>query len=184
MRVAICCTSACSSVPVAAGTCRNTGAALSAGTYTPAGLDVSIQGEVLNLLSRLQRDMVLGILVITHNLNVVRHVADRMAIMYLGRIVEQGGAQEVFDQPRHPYTAALLSANPSPDPDRARQHIELQGEVPGLLHRPSGCEFHTRCPRARAECSDAFPPLARDGNARVYHCLFPMNHLDKPTAAA
>ena len=82
-----------------------------------AGLDVSIQGEVLNLLSRLQQEMGLGILIITHNLNVVRHVADQMAIMYLGRFIEQGNWQQIFSQPRHPYTAALLSANPSPDPD-------------------------------------------------------------------
>jgi len=106
-----------------------------------AGLDVSIQGEVLNLLSRLQQEMGLGILMITHNLNVVRHVADQMAIMYLGRFIEQGNSQQIFSQPRHPYTAALLSANPSPDPDAQSGQIELLGDVPSLLQRPSGCEF-------------------------------------------
>ena len=83
---------------------------------------------------------------ITHNLNVVRHVADQMAIMYLGRFIEQGNSQQIFNQPRHPYTAALLSANPSPDPDAQPGQVELLGDVPSLLQRPSGCEFHTRCP--------------------------------------
>jgi len=139
-----------------------------------AGLDVSIQGEVLNLLHRLQREMGLGILVITHNLSVVRHVADRVAIMYLGRIVEWGGVEEVFGRPRHPYTAALLSANPSPDPDDERPRIELHGEVPGLLHRPSGCELHTRCPRSRPECRVTFPPATGSEGARACHCHFPI----------
>jgi len=140
-----------------------------------AGLDVSIQGEILNLLSGLQREMGLGILFITHNLNVVRHVADRMAIMYLGRFVEQGDSQVIFDQPRHPYTAALLSANPSPDPDAQTDRIELIGEVPSLLHRPSGCEFRTRCPRARPQCESLFPGITEGANNRVFHCFFPMD---------
>jgi oligopeptide/dipeptide ABC transporter ATP-binding protein len=140
-----------------------------------AGLDVSIQGEILNLLSNLQREMGLGILFITHNLNVVRHVADRMAIMYLGRFVEQGDAQVIFEQPRHPYTAALLSANPSPDPDAQTDRIELIGEVPSLLHRPSGCEFRTRCPRARPQCERDFPGVTSSENNRVFHCFFPMD---------
>ena len=124
-----------------------------------AGLDVSIQGEVLNLLSRLQQEMGLGILIITHNLNIVRHVADQMAIMYLGRFIEQGDSQQIFSQPRHPYTAALLSANPSPDPDAQSTQIELLGDVPSLLQRPTGCEFHTRCPRAQSLCSGFLPGL-------------------------
>jgi len=139
-----------------------------------AGLDVSIQGEVLNLLSRLQRDMGLGILIITHNLNVVRHVADRMAIMYLGRFVEQGDSQRVFSRPRHPYTAALLSANPSPDPDAQLGRVELVGEIPSLLHRPSGCEFHTRCPRARERCTASFPELTGSAGEQAFNCHFPM----------
>jgi len=139
-----------------------------------AGLDVSIQGEVLNLLSRLQDEMGLGLLIITHNLNVVRHVADQMAIMYLGRFVEQGDSQQIFSRPRHPYTAALLSANPSPDPDARLDRIQLKGEVPGLLHRPTGCEFHSRCPRAREQCSVSFPELTRGAGNQSFNCFFPM----------
>jgi len=139
-----------------------------------AGLDVSIQGEVLNLLSRLQQEMGLGILMITHNLNVVRHVADQMAIMYLGRFIEQGNSQQIFSQPRHPYTAALLSANPSPDPNAQSGQIELLGDVPSLLQRPSGCEFHTRCPRAQARCRSSFPDLTTSTGKQQFNCFFPM----------
>jgi len=139
-----------------------------------AGLDVSIQGEILNLLSRLQKEMGVGILMITHNLNVVRHVADQMAIMYLGRFIEQGNSQQIFDQPRHPYTAALLSANPSPDPDAQYSQIELKGDVPSLLQRPSGCEFHTRCPRAKVQCRNAFPELTATNGNQQFNCFFPM----------
>jgi len=139
-----------------------------------AGLDVSIQGEVLNLLARLQQEMGLGIVLITHNLNVVRHVADRMAIMYLGRFIEQGDAQAIFDQPRHPYTAALLSANPSPDPEASHDRLELSGEVPSLLQRPAGCEFHTRCPRVRDRCRQSFPERSEAGSGRFVHCFFPL----------
>ena len=124
-----------------------------------AGLDVSIQGEVLNLLSGLQQEMGLGIMIITHNLNIVRHVADQMAIMYLGRFIEQGDSQQIFSQPRHPYTAALLSANPSPDPDAQSNRIELLGDVPSLLQRPTGCEFHTRCPRAQRAVQNFLPRI-------------------------
>jgi oligopeptide/dipeptide ABC transporter ATP-binding protein len=139
-----------------------------------AGLDVSIQGEVLNLLSRLQREMGVGILMITHNLNVVRHVADQMAIMYLGRFIEQGHSRQIFSQPRHPYTAALLSANPSPDPNAQPSQIELIGDVPSLLQRPSGCEFHTRCPRAQARCRSSFPDLTTRSGNQQFNCFFPM----------
>jgi len=140
-----------------------------------AGLDVSIQGEVLNLLARLQEYMGLGILLITHNLNVVRHVADRMAVMYLGRFVEQGSSEKVFKQPRHPYTAALLSANPGTDPDARAERIELSGEVPSLLRRPSGCEFHTRCPRAHERCKGDFPVTMTEDCGHMFNCYFPMD---------
>ena len=139
-----------------------------------AGLDVSVQGEVLNLLSQLQQEMGLGILVITHNLNIVRHVADQMAIMYLGRFIEQGDSGQIFTQPRHPYTAALLAANPSPDPDAQASRIELKGDVPGLLQRPPGCEFHTRCPGVREKCRKSFPEASTDGESRQYHCFYPL----------
>lgn len=142
-----------------------------------AGLDVSIQGEVLNLLARVQQETGLGILIITHNLNIVRHVADDMAIMYLGRFVEQGDSRQILSDPRHPYTAALLSANPGLDPEASRSRIELIGEVPSLLHRPRGCEFHTRCPRARETCTETFPESTRGAGARTFNCHFPMGCL-------
>ncbi len=136
-----------------------------------AGLDVSIQGEVLNLLSDLQQELGLGILIITHNLNIVRHVAKHMAIMYLGRFLEQGLSELVFQRPRHPYTAALLAANPSTNPDAVPNRIDLTGEVPSLLQRPPGCEFHNRCPRVQAECRESFP--GRDGTdgKQVWNCF-------------
>ncbi len=137
-----------------------------------AGLDVSIQGEVLNLLNELQERLGLTVLIITHNLNVVRHIANRMAIMYLGRIVEEGGTDEIFAAPRHPYTLALLSANPEPDPDAVIDRIKLQGEVPSLLKRPSGCEFHTRCPFAAALCRETAPASTIE-NQRRFTCHFP-----------
>lgn len=140
-----------------------------------AGLDVSVQGEVLNLLARLQDELGLSILIITHNLNVVRHVTDRMAIMYLGRFVETGPTDGVFRHPHHPYTQALLAANPEPDPDAAAQRIELRGEAPSLMHRPAGCEFHTRCIYARQTCR-AVPPQASDfGDGQPFTCHFPLN---------
>ncbi len=123
-----------------------------------AGLDVSVQGEVLNLLNRLREEMGLAMVIISHNLHVVRHVADRTAVMYLGRLVETGETGRVFSAPAHPYTAALLSASPEPDPQRARDRIALPAEVPSLLSRPPGCEFHTRCPWARPRCASEAPP--------------------------
>ena len=140
-----------------------------------AGLDVSIQGEVLNLLADLQQEMGLGIMIITHNLNIVRHVADQMAIMYLGRFLEQGSSRLVFHQPRHPYTAALLAANPSTDPDAVVERIELTGEVPGLLQRPSGCEFHTRCPRVQTDCRENFPASEGSSDKQVWNCIHPLD---------
>lgn len=139
-----------------------------------AGLDVSIQGDVLNLLSGLQQRLGLAMLIVTHNLNVVRHVADRMAIMYLGRFVEQGPSEEIFRHARHPYTRALLSANPEPDPDASIERLELRGEVPSLLARPSGCEFHTRCPFARDDCRHAFPKPTRMNDEHEFQCHHPL----------
>jgi oligopeptide/dipeptide ABC transporter ATP-binding protein len=140
-----------------------------------AGLDVSVQGEVLNLLARLQRELGLSILIITHNLNVVRHITDRMAIMYLGRLVETGPTEEVFHQPRHPYTEALLAANPEPDPDARHSRIELKGEIPSLMRRPSGCEFHTRCIYAQDLCAQTPPDVGHGASAdHAYTCHFPL----------
>jgi oligopeptide/dipeptide ABC transporter ATP-binding protein len=138
-----------------------------------AGLDVSVQGEVLNLLNDLRERLGLAMLIITHNLHVVHHVADRVAVMYLGRFIETGTTEQVFDTPAHPYTAALLSANPEPDPDRAHDRISLPAEVPSLLNRPSGCEFHTRCPWVQDTCRTTTPPVVEDGSRRIA-CHFPL----------
>lgn len=145
-----------------------------------AGLDVSVQGEVLNLLARLQQDLGLAILIITHNLNVVRHITDKMAIMYLGRFVETGPTEEVFFHPRHPYTEALLSANPTPDPEAQSARITISGEVPSLMNRPPGCEFHTRCPYAQETCARTPPDTAHADTAaketkHMYTCHFPLS---------
>lgn len=139
-----------------------------------AGLDVSVQAEILNLLNEIQARLGVAILVITHNLNVVRHITDRMAIMYLGRFVEQGPTEDVFFRPRHPYTEALLSANPEPDPDAAQNRIEISGEVPSLMRRPAGCEFHTRCLYARADCSRLAPALTENGGQHRFTCHHPL----------
>ena len=139
-----------------------------------AGLDVSIQGEVLNLLSDLQQELRLGIMIITHNLNIVRHVAEQMAIMYLGRFVEQGLSELVFQHPRHPYTAALLAANPSTNFDVVPERIELTGEIPSLLQRPAGCEFHNRCPRVQAKCRASFPDRQSSNGKQGWNCFHPL----------
>lgn len=140
-----------------------------------AGLDVSVQGEILNLMSDLQAEHGLGYLIITHNLPVIRHISDRIAIMYLGRIVEQGPADEIFRHQYHPYTASLVEGVPQPDPDRRRQHAGLTGEVPSLLDRPRGCDFVSRCPVAKPLCHDAKPPHRDAGRDRTIACHFPLS---------
>ncbi len=140
-----------------------------------AGLDVSVQGDVLNLLSGLQERLGLGVLIITHNLNVVRHVADRMAIMYLGRFVEQGPCEAIFEQARHPYTRALLSANPSADPTARSERVALEGEIPGPLDRPAGCEFHTRCPGRQDDCVATAPGETVEDDDHRYRCHHPLS---------
>ncbi len=147
-----------------------------------AGLDVSVQGEVLNLLNDLREQMDLAMIIITHNLHVVRHVADQMAVMYLGRIVETGRTEKIFQAPAHPYTATLLSANPEPDPDKASRRISLPAEVPSLLARPSGCEFHTRCPWARAHCATEQPYM--NGELRKIACHYPLEAGARPPSAS
>jgi len=139
-----------------------------------AGLDVSIQGDVLNLLSGLQKRLGLGIVIITHNLNIVRHVADHMAIMYLGQFVEQGTSEDIFRHPRHPYTKALLSANPNPDPDAQSDRLDLAGEVPSLLNVPSGCEFHTRCPFVKTDCRESVPVSREAAPGHIFQCHYPL----------
>jgi oligopeptide/dipeptide ABC transporter ATP-binding protein len=139
-----------------------------------AGLDVSVQGEILNLLARLQRDFGLTYIVITHNLAVVRHVSDTIAIMYMGRFVETGPTADVFARPAHPYTAALIAAQPHPDPDRRRSKPALMGEVSSLRNRPSGCEFHPRCPKVEDRCRRDMPVSTQFGAARSVRCHFPL----------
>ena len=139
-----------------------------------AGLDVSVQGEVLNLMNDLRDRLGLSMLIITHNLHVVRQIADSTAVMYLGRFVEHGPTEAIFTRPHHPYTAALLSANPEPDPDRVHDRIRLPPEVPSVLARPKGCEFHTRCPFARDICAIAIPEPRRIGTD-VLTCHHPLN---------
>lgn len=140
-----------------------------------AGLDVSIQGEVINLLNRLQDELGIANIVITHNLNMVKHISDHVMVMYLGRIVEQGPTEEVFSRPRHPYTQVLLSANPEPDPDAQMNRVVAKGDVPSLMNRPQGCEFHTRCPYAQAQCAQAVPASTQASEKHRFTCHFPLN---------
>ncbi|MDF1727040.1 MAG: ABC transporter ATP-binding protein [Sulfitobacter sp.] len=139
-----------------------------------AGLDVSVQGEILNLMSDLQAEHGLGYLVITHNLPVVRHISDRLAIMYLGRIVETGLTEEIFADPRHPYTETLIKGIPQPDPDKRRTLTLVEGEVPSLLNRPKGCDFVTRCPYAQDLCRGLKPAHQTDEQGRTFACHFPL----------
>jgi len=139
-----------------------------------AGLDVSVQGEILNLMSDLQQRFGLAYLIVTHNLPVIGHVSDKLAIMYLGRVVERGPTRRIFAQPAHPYTQALLSAVPQPDPGKRRTEVELKGEIPSLRRRPSGCEFHTRCGKAQPRCRVEPPQPVPLPDAREVRCHFPL----------
>lgn len=143
-----------------------------------AGLDVSVQGEILNLLNDLRRRLGLGLVIVTHNLNVVRHIADRMGIMYFGQLVEEGTAEAIFAAPRHPYTLCLLSAIPQPDPDARLARIALKGEPPSLHDRPAGCGFRPRCPFALEICRQT-PTWDVTGGHGV-RCLTPLTREGHP----
>jgi oligopeptide/dipeptide ABC transporter ATP-binding protein len=138
-----------------------------------SALDVSIQAQIINLLEELQEKLGLTYLFIAHDLSVVQHISDRVAVMYLGRIVEIADSEELYNNPVHPYTQALLSAIPIPDPsaDKNRRRIILRGEVPSPANPPSGCHFHPRCSIATADCSDINPPLRSINGSHQVACI-------------
>jgi oligopeptide transport system ATP-binding protein len=142
-----------------------------------SALDVSIQAQIINLLEDLQEEFGLTYIFVAHDLGVVRHVSDRIAVMYLGKIVETATADELYSAPVHPYTQALLSAVPIPDPreNASREQLVLDGDVPSPIDPPAACRFHTRCPYATDVCSEQEPPLRDFGGGRIAACHHPQN---------
>ena len=141
-----------------------------------SALDVSIQAQILNLLRNLQKELGLTLILIAHDLSVVRHMCDRIAVMYLGKVVELAANDELYSHPRHPYTGALLSAVPVPDPVLAakRRRDVPPGDVPSPTNPPRACRFHPRCPKAQAVCAEVEPPLESKGQGTVAACHFPL----------
>ena len=136
-----------------------------------SALDVSVRAQIINLLLELQREMELALLFIAHDLSVVRHLSDRVVVMYLGQIVEEARSQEIYDSPGHPYTRALVSAIPIPDPEKTRDRAILDGDVPSPINPPAGCRFHTRCVYAKAKCQHESPRLEQVGPNHHVSCL-------------
>jgi len=135
-----------------------------------SALDVSIQAQIINLLQDLQKEFGLTLLFVAHDLSVIKHICDRIAVMYLGKIVETATKKELFNNPKHPYTRALLSAIPIPNPKLRKRGEILTGDVPSPINPPSGCRFHTRCPYAKAICKEEEPKLETSNNAHYVAC--------------
>ena len=135
-----------------------------------SALDVSIQAQILNLLMNLQKDLKLSYLFISHDLNVVRHISNRVGVMYLGNFVEVGDKRKLYSNPLHPYTQALLSAVPVPDPTAKKDRIILEGSIPSALNPPSGCKFHTRCPRCMDICKQKAPERYQVSDDHYVYC--------------
>jgi oligopeptide/dipeptide ABC transporter ATP-binding protein len=150
-----------------------------------SALDVSIRSQVLNLMKRLQAEHQRASVVISHDLAVVKYLADRIAVMYLGKVVETGTGDDIYRHPAHPYTDALIKTIPLPDPaaERAKAEVGIRGELPSPVDPPSGCRFRTRCPRAQARCAEEEPILRRFGPTQHAACHFPLREPEETPAA-
>lgn len=135
-----------------------------------SALDVSVQSQILNLIMDLQDEFGLSYLFISHDLSVIKHISNKVAVMYLGKIVEKGDVDDIFNCPKHPYTKALMSASPVPEPNRSINRIRLEGEIPSAMDIPSGCAFHNRCPEKMAKCEIIEPGLMEFNDGRVVSC--------------